>query len=151
MKTYKYAKDDHGQPIKIEVKKPKTKEKSEADIQKEIAAVFVKAGWEVVRFNSGVMQGENRYIAFNTNMTTGMTSGFPDLCCFKNLRAVRIEVKRKGGKLSVNQEKYAKNGLQYGNPIITMDSKDNAILLLKNIELFGFESAVYNFKNNSTN
>ena len=151
MKTYKYAKDDHGQPIKIEVKKPKTKEKSEADIQKEIAAVFVKAGWEVVRFNSGVMQGENRYVAFNTNMTTGMTSGFPDLCCFKNLRAVRIEVKRKGGKLSANQEKYAKNGLQYGNPIITMDSKDNAILLLKNIELFGFESAVYNFKNNSTN
>jgi len=147
LKKYKWVAGDHGQPIKVEVKKPKPKEKSEQDIQKEIAAVFVKAGWEVVRFNSGVMQGENRYVAFNTNMTTGMTSGFPDLCCFKNLKAIRIEVKRKGGKLSANQIKYAENGLKYGNPIITMDSKEGAILLLKNIELFGFESAVYNFKN----
>jgi hypothetical protein len=145
MKQYKTVLDDFGYPIKIEIKKPKTTT-SEASIQKQIAEIFTKHGWEVIRYNSGSMQGDGRYIVFNTNLTTGMTSGHPDIICFKGLRAIRIEVKAGNGRLSANQKKYSQNGLKYGNPILLMDSKDDAILLLKNIELFGFESAIYNFK-----
>ena len=147
MKKYEWKTGDHGQPIKVEIKTPKPKNPlSEDSIEKQIAEVFIRAGYEVIRQNSGMMQGDGRYIVFSRNLTTGMTSGEPDLTCFKGLKAVRIEVKRKGGKVSENQKKYAQNALKYGNPILLMDSKDDAILLLKNIELFGFESAVYNFK-----
>jgi hypothetical protein len=143
---YELKKDEFGLLIKVPIKKPKTNVLSEASIQKQIAEVFTKAGWETIRYNSGTMQGDGRYIVFNTNLTTGMTSGHPDIICFKGLQAVRIEVKAANGRLSPNQKKYHENGLKRGNPILLMDSKDDAILLLKNIELFGFESAVYNFK-----
>lgn len=141
MKTYKIVKDDFGFPIKVEVKKPKT-EPSEADIQKKIADIFVRDGWEVVRYNSGVMQGDGRYVVFCSNVTTGLSSGHPDLIAFKNHKAVRIEVKATGGKLSANQVKYASNGLKYGNPIIVLRSKEEAIRLIEMINYEGLESAV---------
>lgn len=145
MKQYKIVKDDHGYPIKVEIKKPKAKN-SEASIQKQIAEVFVKNGWEVIRYNSGVMQGDGRYVVFCSNITTGLNSGHPDLICFKNHKAVRIEVKAEGGKLSENQKKYALKGLEYGNPIVILKSKDDAIRLIQMINYEGVESAVMCFR-----
>lgn len=142
MKKYITVKDDHGYNIQVEVKKPKSKVKSEATIQKQIAEVFIRDGWEVVRHNSGTMQGDGRYVVFNTNLTTGLTSGHPDLVCYKDHKAVRIEVKATGGKLSANQVKYAANGLKYGNPIIVLRSKEEAIRLIQMINFEGLESAV---------
>lgn len=147
MKKYEWKTGDHGQPIRVEIKKPKAKN-SEASIQKQIAEVFVKNGWEVIRYNSGVMQGDGRYVVFCSNITTGLNSGHPDLVCFKNHKAVRIEVKAEGGKLSENQKKYALKGLEYGNPIIVMRSKDDAIRLINTINIFGFETAIHNFIEN---
>ena len=142
MKKYITVKDDHGYNIQVEVKKPKSKVKSEATIQKEIAEVFIRNGYEVIRYNSGTMQGDGRYVIFNQNLTTGMTSGHSDLIAFKNHKAVRIEVKASGGKLSANQVKYAANGLKYGNPIILLRSKEEAIRLIQMINYEGLESAV---------
>lgn len=144
MKKYITVKDDHGYNIQVEVKKPKAKS-SELSIQKQIAEVFVRNGWEVVRYNSGVMQGDGRYVVFCSNVTTGLSSGHPDLICFKNHKAVRIEVKADKGKLSANQVKYATNGLKYGNPIVVLRSKEDAILLINSINTFGLESAVYSW------
>lgn len=141
MKNYIITNDEHGYPIRVAVKKPKAKN-SEASIQKQIAEVFIRDGWEVIRHNSGTMQGDGRYVVFNTNLTTGLTSGHPDLCCYKNHKAVRIEVKATGGKLSANQVKYASNGLKYGNPIIVLRSKEEAIRLIEMINYEGLESAV---------
>lgn len=142
MKTYITVKDDHGYNIQVEVKKPKSKVKSEATIQKEIAEVFSRNGYEVIRYNSGTMQGDGRYVIFNQNLTTGMTSGHPDIIAYKNLQAIRIEVKNGKGKLSANQIKYAENGLKRGNPIILLRSKEEAIRLIQMINFEGLESAV---------
>lgn len=146
MKKYQWITGDHGQPIRIEIKKPKSKT-SEATVQKQIAEVFTRNGWEIIRYNSGTMQGDGRYVVFNTNLTTGMTSGHPDLVAFKNSKAVRIEVKIQGGKLSENQKKYAANGLKYGNPIVVLHSKEEALELISMINLSGIESAVFSWVN----
>jgi len=146
MKTYKIVKDDFGFPIKIEVKKPKT-EPSEADIQKKIADIFVRDGWEVTRYNSGMVQDDGRYIAFSRNINSGLTSGHPDLGVEKNLRRVRIEVKKPKGKHSKNQILYAENGLKYGNPIMVMRSPDSAYKFLELLKTVGLETAVYSFSN----
>jgi len=144
LKNYIITNDEHGYPIKVAVKKPKAKN-SEASIQKQIAEVFVRNGWEVVRYNSGVMQGDGRYVVFCSNITTGLNSGHPDLICFKDLKAVRIEVKAEGGKLSANQIKYALSGVKYGNPVIVLRSKDDAIRFIGIMEQYGLEMAVHNF------
>lgn len=146
MKTYKIVKDDFGFPIKFEVKKPKT-EPSEADIQKKIADIFVRDGWEVTRYNSGMVQDDGRYIAFSRNINSGLTSGHPDLGVEKNLRRVRIEVKKPKGKHSKNQILYAENGLKYGNPIMVMRSPDSAYKFLELLKTVGLETAVYSFSN----
>ena len=146
MKTYKTVLDDHGYPIKIEIKKPKT-EPSEADIQKKIADIFVRDGWEVTRYNSGMVQDDGRYIAFSRNINSGLTSGIPDLEISKNLRSVRIEVKKPKGKHSKNQILYAQNGLKYGNPIMVMRSPDSAYKFLEILKTVGLETAVYSFSN----
>jgi len=146
MKTYKIVKDDFGFPIKIEVKKPKT-EPSEADIQKKIADIFVRDGWEVTRYNSGMVQDDGRYIAFSRNINSGLTSGHPELGVEKNLRRVRIEVKKPKGKHSKNQILYAENGLKYGNPIMVMRSPDSAYKFLELLKTVGLETAVYSFSN----
>lgn len=145
MKTYEYKTDEHGFRIKVEVKKPKSKVISEAAIQKQIAEVFNRDGWEVCRYNSGTMQGDGRYVIFNQNLTTGMTSGHSDLIAFKNLQAIRIEVKNGTGKLSANQIKYHENGLKRGNPIVVLRSKEEAITLINSINLHGLESAVFSW------
>lgn len=144
MKTYKTVLDDHGYPIKIEIKKPKT-EPSEADIQKKIADIFVRDGWEVVRFNSGMVQDDGRYIAFSRNINSGLTSGIPDLEISKNLRSVRIEVKKPKGKHSKNQILYAQNALKYANPIMVMRSPDDAYRFLGLIKTVGLQTAAYSF------
>lgn len=148
MKKYEIKTDEFGYPIKVEIKtpkKPKSKTISEATIQKQIAEVFTKAGWEAIRHNSGTMQGDGRYVVFNTNLTTGLSSGHPDLCCYKNLQAIRIEVKNNTGKLSANQVKYHENGLKRGNPIVVLRSKEDAITLINSINLHGLESAVFSW------
>ncbi len=144
MKKYEWVTGDHGQLIKIEVKKQKT-EPSEADIQKKIADIFVRDGWEVTRYNSGMVQEDGRYIAFSRNVNSGLTSGHPDLRIEKNLRSVRIEVKKPKGKHSKNQILYAENGLKYGNPIMVMRSPDSAYRFLELLKTVGLQTAAYSF------
>ena len=146
MKKYEWVTGDHGQLIKIEIKKPKT-EPSEADIQKKIADIFVRDGWEVVRFNSGMVQDDGRYIAFSRNINSGLTSGIPDLEISKNLHSVRIEVKKPKGKHSKNQILYAENALKHGNPIMVMRSPESAYMFLELLKTVGIETAAYSFSN----
>jgi len=144
MKKYEYVKDDHGFMIKVEIKKPKT-EPSEADIQKKIADIFVRDGWEVTRYNSGMVQDNGRYIAFSRNVNSGLTSGIPDLEISKNLQSVRIEVKKPKGKHSKNQILYAELGKKYGNPIAVMRDSSDAIRFLELVKSVGLITAVYSF------
>ena len=146
LKKYEWVAGDHGQLIKVEIKKPKT-EPSEADIQKKIADIFVRDGWEVVRFNSGMVQDDGRYIAFSRNINSGLTSGIPDLEISKNLRSVRIEVKKPKGKHSKNQILYAENALKHGNPIMVMRSPESAYMFLELLKTVGIETAAYSFSN----
>lgn len=144
MKKYQWTTGDHGQPIRIEIKKPKT-EPSEADIQKKIADIFVRDGWEVTRYNSGMVQDDGRYIAFSRNVNSGLTSGIPDLEISKNLQSVRIEVKKPKGKHSKNQILYAELGKKYGNPIAVMRDSSDAIRFLELVKSVGLITAVYSF------
>ena len=146
LKKYEWVAGDHGQLIKVEIKKPKT-ETSEADIQKKIADIFVRDGWEVVRFNSGMVQDDGRYIAFSRNINSGLTSGIPDLEISKNLHSVRIEVKKPKGKHSKNQILYAENALKHGNPIMVMRSPESAYRFLELLKTVGIETAAYSFSN----
>ena len=146
LKKYEWVAGDHGQLIKVEIKKPKT-EPSEADIQKKIADIFVRDGWEVVRFNSGMVQDDGRYIAFSRNINSGLTSGIPDLEISKNLRSVRIEVKKPKGKHSKNQILYAENALKHRNPIMVMRSPESAYRFLELLKTVGIETAAYSFSN----
>lgn len=144
MKKYQWITGDHGQPIRIEIKKPKT-EPSEAEIQKKIADIFVRDGWEVTRYNSGMVQDNGRYIAFSRNVNSGLTSGIPDLEISKNLQSVRIEVKKPKGKHSKNQILYAELGKKYGNPIAVMRDSSDAIRFLELVKSVGLITAVYSF------
>lgn len=144
MKKYQWITGDHGQPIRIEIKKPKT-EPSEADIQKKIADIFVRDGWEVTRYNSGMVQDNGRYIAFSRNVNSGLTSGIPDMEISKNLQSVRIEVKKPKGKHSKNQILYAELGKKYGNPIAVMRDSSDAIRFLELVKSVGLITAVYSF------
>jgi len=144
LKKYITVKDDHGFPIQIPVKKTKA-EPSEADIQKKIADIFVRNGWEVTRYNSGVVQDDGRYIAFSRNVNSGLTSGHPDLSISKNLQTVRIEIKKPKGKHSKNQIAYAEHGKKYGNPIAVMRDVSDATRFLELIKSVGLITAVYSF------
>lgn len=149
MKTYKYAKDDHGFMIKIEVKKPKPAGGTEQDIQKEIADVLIGDGWEVIRHNSGTFkvtfEKTTRWITANRNYNTGATKGHADLVAYRNLYALRIEVKTDSGTAKKEQKEYHINGMKYGNPILVLRSKLDAIELVSLIKEYGIVAAVNSF------
>lgn len=152
MKTYKWVTGDHGQPIRIEVKKPKPVGGTEQDIQKEIADVLIADGWEVIRYNSGtfkvMFEKIVRWITANRNYNTGATKGHPDLGAYRNLYVLRIEVKTKAGRRSQEQKEYHENGMKYGNPILVMDSKSDAVEIVKLIKEYGIVMAVNLFMEN---
>lgn len=146
MKKYEYKKDDHGFLIKVEIKKPKPVGGTEQDIQKEIADVLIADGWEVIRHNSGtfkvMFEKIVRWITANRNYNTGATKGHPDLAAYRNLYALRIEVKTETGITSKEQKQYAENGLKWGNPILIMRSKLDAIELVKLTHEYNIIAAV---------
>lgn len=149
MKTYKWVAGDHGQPIKIEIKKPKPVGGTEQGIQKEIADVLIGDGWEVIRHNSGtfkvMFEKIVRWITANRNYNTGATKGHPDLCAYRNLYALRIEVKTDSGTVKKEQKEYHINGMKYGNPILVLRSKLDAIELVSLIKEYGIVAAVNSF------
>lgn len=145
MKTYKIMKDDHGYPIKVEIKKAKSNKQLESPIQKEIADILMLHGFEVIRYNCGNIashDGKPSYVVANRNLNSGMTAGHPDLIAFKGTHAVRIEVKTDTGKVSANQAKYAANGLLYNNPILVMRSGTDAIMFCDRAKSHGIKSAI---------
>ena len=144
MKKYEWVTGDHGQRIRVEIKKPKT-EPSEADIQKKIADILMLHGFEVVRYNCGNIathDGKPSYVVANRNLNSGMTAGHPDLVAYKGTHAVRIECKTDTGKVSPSQAKYAANGLLYDNPILVMRSRVDAIMFCDRAKTHGIKSAI---------
>ena len=146
MKKFIEVKDDFGFTIKVPVKKAKSKVKPEADIQKEIAKVFIADGWEVIRYNCGNIN--STFYKAITNVNSGMTKGHPDLIAFKGCECVRIEVKSAIGKLSDDQKKYNTNGLKYGNPIAVLNSVEQAKELIELLQKYHPHEAVTIFKEN---
>ncbi len=145
MKTYKTVLDDHGFPIRVEIKKPKSNSQLESPIQKAIADILMLHGFEVVRYNCGNIathDGKASYVVANRNLNSGMTAGHPDLIAFKGTHAVRIECKTETGKVSPSQAKYAANGLLYDNPILVMRSKVDAIAFCDRAKTHGIKSAI---------
>jgi Holliday junction resolvase len=145
--------DEFGFPIKVKTPKPKPKTKPEADVQMEIAKAFVADGWEVIRYNSGSMTltgggGATTYFKPNRNQNSGLTKGHPDIVAFKNCTCVRIEVKSEVGRLSPDQKKYAENALKYGNPIVVLRSKTEALELIELLKVKTIQSAISVFQNN---
>lgn len=148
MKKYITVKDDHGYPIQIEVKKPKTG-LSESEIQAQIANVFIADGYEVIRYNSGTHKivdnyGE-RWFTANRNLNSTLTKGHYDLGISKNNRTIRVEVKTAKGSKSKDQIKYSENALKYGNITLVMRSKQDAVELISAINNLGFDYALNNY------
>jgi len=106
------------EPIEI-VKKPKKHtKKDEAELQDIIASTLNKAGYLVIRLNSGAMVGQaGNY--FKAYFVYGLkkSSGAADLLIFKDNKAVFLEIKSTSGRQSESQkafEMFAKErGMQY--------------------------------------
>lgn len=150
MKKYKTVLDDHGYPIQVEIKKPKTG-LSESEIQAQIAKVFIADGYECIRYNSGTHKivddyGE-RWFTANRNLNSTLTKGHFDLGISKNNRTIRVEVKTAKGRKSKDQIKYSDNALKYGNITLVMRSKQDAMELVSMIHVAGFDVGIVNFSN----
>lgn len=155
MPEYTMQRDEFGFPIKVPIKKPKSAKKLEGGkegVQSDIADAFIADGWEVVRYNSGtfkVLLGKiATWFTANRNINTGATSGHPDLIASRNCNSVRIEAKTETGRVSPEQKKYAENALKYGNPIVVLRSREEALELIELLKVKTTQTAISVFQNN---
>lgn len=153
--NYTMQRDEFGFPVKVFNKKPKSAKKLEGGkegTQAAIADAFIADGWEVIRYNSGtfkVMLGKiATWFTANRNLNTKATQGHPDLIASRNCNSVRIEAKTATGRVSPEQKDYAENGLKYGNPIVVLRSKEEALELIELLKVKTIQSAIAAFQNN---
>ncbi len=115
----------------------KVPEPSESEIQGALIRRLVRAGWLVVRVNSGAFKTEKGAF-FRAYIVAGLnaSSGFPDVLAiratqgeasgdvFGNVCARLFEVKRRGGKRSEAQTRFADYALASGVRVEVVEGID---------------------------
>jgi len=105
-------------------------EPTESEIQGALIRRLVRAGWLVVRVNSGAFKTEKGAF-FRAYIVAGLnaSSGFPDVLAvradvFGNVCARLFEVKRRGGKRSEAQTRFADYALASGVRVEVVEGLD---------------------------
>jgi len=109
---------------------------TEKSIQNAIADVLVRAGWLVVRMNSGATSysgkdKKKRFVRFYTIWNNKKSYGLSDLLAFKNNAYLIVEVKNKKGRLSENQKIFLELAKSKKVKVHVMRSVDEIIIYLK--------------------
>ena len=73
----------------------------ESDITTQIKGFLESRGWYAIRLQSGTVRG----VTGGTFMRLGKR-GLPDWCFLRGREALMVEMKRPGGKLSADQQKW---------------------------------------------
>ena len=107
--------------------------RSESKLQKDIFDAIVALGYLVIRVNSSVHMTEHgtrlaSYRIVNTNETAGLSDGI----VFWAGKAVFVEIKKPGGRLSEKQRKFMDTCKRYGMDYVVLDSVDKAKILFPN-------------------
>jgi hypothetical protein len=103
-------------------------EASEAEIQAALMRGLQRAGWLVMRVNSGVHKTA-RGGFFRAYFVAGLAdkngrpacSGFPDVLALRDGVALLLEVKKRGGKASAAQERFRRFAALHGVAVETVE------------------------------
>lgn len=109
------------------------KARSESELQKQIARACEAQGWLVIRVNSMVTQPDDkRFLRAYYVQNINTSSGHADLVCYRNGRAVFLEVKTPTGRQSESQKRFQSCAVKYGMNYYIVRSIEEALACLNN-------------------
>lgn len=106
----------------------------EGKIQKAIIQLLLIKGYLVIRFNSGGMTLDKRFIRFYTIENTGKSSGLSDIAFMRDSKITFIEVKSKTGKQTDNQKEFEALCKRYKMDYYIFNNWYDVKLFLENIK-----------------
>jgi len=97
---------------------------AEAEIQKQCIELLTRTGWLVIRLNGG-RSGTILWSRWYDGDGVCHQKGISDILAVKDSRLLALEVKRPGGKLSVEQQAFLICAMQHGaTPLVVEDVKE---------------------------
>ena len=107
-------------------------EQTESEVQAAVIELLRKAGYLVIRFNSGGLRDGKRFVSFYHIFGSDKpASGFPDVAAFKGAKCLLLEVKRRRGKVSEAQEQFRRYAAQHGVTVATVRSVEDVLPLIR--------------------
>ena len=97
---------------------------TEAEIQRQCIELLTRTGWLVIRLNGG-RSGTILWSRWYDDTGVCHQKGISDILAVKNSRLLALEIKRPGGKLSIEQREFLTCAMQHGAmPLVVEDVKD---------------------------
>jgi Holliday junction resolvase len=97
---------------------------TEAEIQRQCIELFTRTGWLVIRLNGG-RSGTILWSRWYDSEGVCHQKGISDILAVKDSRLLALEVKRPGGKLSVEQKAFLTCAMEHGaTPLVVEDVKE---------------------------
>lgn len=106
---------------------------SEAEISEACGKYMVRAGWLVIRFNSGAMKIGDRYLRAYIIENNGQSSGVSDYICFREDQFLFMECKTAKGTHTDSQKAFAELAAQHGAKVHTVRSLDDCVALERSV------------------
>lgn len=109
-------------------------ETPEKDVQNAVVELLRKAGYMVIRLNSGGFHNGKRFVRFyHIFGAESPSEGASDLLAFKGSEALLLEAKTRRGKLSEAQEQFRDYAAQHGVSVFTVRSVEDVLPLIENV------------------
>ena len=97
---------------------------TEAEIQRQCIELLTRTGWLVIRLNGG-RSGTILWSRWYDGEGVCHQKGISDILAVKNSRLLALEIKRPGGKLSVEQREFLTCAMQHGaTPLVVEDVEE---------------------------
>jgi Holliday junction resolvase len=97
---------------------------TESEIQRNCIELLTRTGWLVIRLNGG-RSGTILWSRWYDDEGVCHQKGISDILAVKDSRLLALEIKRPGGKLSVDQRTFLSCAMQHGaTPLVVEDVKD---------------------------
>lgn len=110
------------------------REQTESDVQSAVVELLRKAGYMVIRLNSGGFHNGKRFVRFyHVFGAESPSEGVTDLLAFKGSEALLLEAKTRRGKLSEAQEQFRDYAAQHGVSVFTVRSVEDVLPLIENV------------------
>ncbi|GAB1429756.1 hypothetical protein MASR2M18_05880 [Ignavibacteria bacterium] len=107
-------------------------EQTESEVQAAVIELLRKAGYMVIRFNSGGFRDGKRFVSFyHVFGSDKPASGFPDVAAFKGAKCLLLEVKRRRGKVSEAQEQFRRYAAQHGVTVAIVRDVSDALQIIE--------------------